>query len=599
MRSRAPGSCCHVVPWLNKAEWDHVVELLYSSDAALQKVALQRISAWKARFGKATPVAVESTAELVRCQVLDSSGQLDPDDMVLLYGTALVRFVNLITERRQKRISTSLRRLAGKMNIPEWIVNLRHEITHRNLPTLKWCRRGCKFVLEWLQQEYWSRQLGRQLDEHWDSQSENDEEEGESEDSVEEDELVRRKRKMLNEKKARELLISYENEQFQAFDKLHKENKKLWSVPSTDLTWILIQIKDFALESSDALVDVLLTDGFMVPTVEQLEALDIKPADSADPTEPRVPRLFLRFWQPLLKTLSTHTFIQLFLEKLFGELQLSRELSHHRMYYLAGWISEVFSCCSHTFIFFHKNPDTNKSKAQRKARLRDNVVPKFCRLPWEQLLSICLDAPCMASPYLLQQILKNMEPPLPMNTQQKLLQLCSIYTQGGLCDLTCSPPTKRLEQPIYTLESLQRAVRPESRADNDTQHPGGLSHSLQTRFTTLATQGNTEDLQEHLSEDILIERAFFLRGSPWQVCTDNVKWKDYPLGKVPGQSEDPSYLTAENFSIMSVLDQQIEVDKPALNSTFTSASGPSRCAADGLLWTHSDLSKLKSGLQLF
>lgn len=44
------------------------------------------------RFGHNTPVAVESTADLVRCQVLDNSGQLDSDDLVLLYGMALVRY---------------------------------------------------------------------------------------------------------------------------------------------------------------------------------------------------------------------------------------------------------------------------------------------------------------------------------------------------------------------------------------------------------------------------------------------------------------------------------------------------------------------------
>ncbi|KPP73550.1 hypothetical protein Z043_107354 [Scleropages formosus] len=591
MKSRAASRCCHVVPWLNKAEWDQVVELLYCRDPSLQKVALQRISAWKGRFGNATPVAVESTAELVRCQVLDSSGHLDPDDMVLLYGTALVRFVNLITERRQKRIAISLRRIADKMNIPEWIVNMRHEITHRNLPTLKWCRRGCKFVLEWLQQEYWSRQLGSEVDEHWDSQSEKDEDE--DEERGEEDELARRKRKVDSEKRARELLISYENEQFQAFDKLHKENKKLWSVPSTDLAWILIQMKDFAVDSSDTLVDVLLADGFMVPTVNQLEALDIDPTDGTDPTDPRVPRLFLRFWQPLFKTLSTHTFVQLFLEKLFSELQLSGEFSQHRMCYIAGWISEIISCC------IHKNPDPNESKAQKKARLRDKVLPKPFTLPWEQLLPLCLDSPCMASPHLLQQILENMEFPLPSDTQRKLLQLCRIYTQGGLHDWTCSSRTESPEQLIYTVESLQRAVQLGSRASTTTLNPGSSSHLVRTPLFPSDTHEDSENLQEQLSQDVLTERALALRGSPWQVCTDNVKWKDYPLGKVPGQSEDPSYLMAENYSIMSVFDQHIEVDRAALSNTFPSASGSSRCSSDGPLWTHSDLSKLKSGLQLF
>uniref|UniRef100_A0A3Q2FSS2 LAS1 like ribosome biogenesis factor n=1 Tax=Cyprinodon variegatus TaxID=28743 RepID=A0A3Q2FSS2_CYPVA len=91
----------HVVAWITKAEWDQVLDYLYSKDPALQRFALHRVSAWKARYAHSTPVAVDCTAELVRCQVLERSGQLGGDELVLLYGTALVRFVNLITERKQ------------------------------------------------------------------------------------------------------------------------------------------------------------------------------------------------------------------------------------------------------------------------------------------------------------------------------------------------------------------------------------------------------------------------------------------------------------------------------------------------------------------
>uniref|UniRef100_A0A8C6NQS0 LAS1-like n=1 Tax=Nothobranchius furzeri TaxID=105023 RepID=A0A8C6NQS0_NOTFU len=98
----------HVVAWLNKAEWDQVLEHLYSKDVALQRFAVQRISAWRSRYAHSSPVAVDCTADLVRCQVLDRSGQLTGDDLVLVYGAALVRFVNLITERQQGRSSSLL-----------------------------------------------------------------------------------------------------------------------------------------------------------------------------------------------------------------------------------------------------------------------------------------------------------------------------------------------------------------------------------------------------------------------------------------------------------------------------------------------------------
>uniref|UniRef100_A0A3P9DKM9 Uncharacterized protein n=1 Tax=Maylandia zebra TaxID=106582 RepID=A0A3P9DKM9_9CICH len=89
----------HVVAWLNKAEWDQVRDYLYSMDSSLQRFALERISAWRARCADSFPVAVDCTADLVRCQVRDRSGQLTGDDLTLMYGTALVRFVNLITDQ--------------------------------------------------------------------------------------------------------------------------------------------------------------------------------------------------------------------------------------------------------------------------------------------------------------------------------------------------------------------------------------------------------------------------------------------------------------------------------------------------------------------
>uniref|UniRef100_A0A3B5QAA7 LAS1 like ribosome biogenesis factor n=1 Tax=Xiphophorus maculatus TaxID=8083 RepID=A0A3B5QAA7_XIPMA len=98
MKKSSSGKRRHVVAWVNKAEWDQVLDHLYSKDPALQRFALQRVSAWRGRYAHNTPVAVDCTADLVRGQVLDRSGQLSGDDLVLLYGAALVRFVNLITE---------------------------------------------------------------------------------------------------------------------------------------------------------------------------------------------------------------------------------------------------------------------------------------------------------------------------------------------------------------------------------------------------------------------------------------------------------------------------------------------------------------------
>lgn len=554
----------HVVAWINKAEWDQVLDYLYSKDPALQRFALQRISAWRARYGHSTPVAVDCTADLVRCQALDRSGQLHGDDLVLLYGAALVRFVNLITERRQGMKARPLRQLAGKLNIPEWVVDLRHDFTHKKLPTLKWCRKGCKVVLDWLQQEYWSRQLGGADEKDWESPSDGEEEEEAELKQQQENELLSRQKEMEAYKAARDFLISYEKERYQSLDGSQEDK---WLSPLADMSWLLGDIKQFSLDCSDLLVDVLLEDGFLVPTAEQLDTLGCDPSDEPSPSEPRLPPVFLRFWLPLLKMLSSPSFIHLLLEKLFAELKvLASKRQARRLFFISAWASELLLCnsnkCEYRF----------ERKGQKKARMKERIFLQRIQLRWQQLLSACLDAPCVSTPHLLHLILADMEHPLPQDTQQKLLQLCSIYTQTSSVESSLSREQKH--QPVYTLESLhekQRLLRPGS-----------------------ASAESSSDLQQ---VHVLAEKAKLLRGSPWQVCPDKVQWKNFPLGKVPGQPDDPSCLMAETYSTLTVSDQPVELES-SRGQNVPGVSGPAR-TTEGLLWNPSDVSRLKSGLKLF
>lgn len=551
-----------MVAWVNKAEWDQVLDYLYSKDPALQRFALQRVSAWRGRYAHNTPVAVDCTADLVRGQVLDRSGQLSGDDLVLLYGAALVRFVNLITERQQGRKARPLRRLAGKLNIPEWVVDLRHDFTHKKLPTLKWCRKGCKVVLEWLQQEYWSRQLGGGAGEDWESDSDGEEEDGEL--KQQEGNLLSRQ-EMEAYKAARDLLISYERERYRSLDGPQEDGGL---APLADMSWLLGEIKQLSLDSSDLLVDVLLEDGFLVPTAEQLETLGCDLFETSGSSEPRVPQPFLQFWLPLLKMLNSPSFIHLLLEKLFVELKVAAtEQTELRVFYLSAWASEVLLCNSNKFEFHFER------KTQKKARMKDRIFMNRLQLRWQQLLSACLDAPCGSTPHLLQLILDDMEHPLPQDTQQKLLQLCSIYTQTPAVEF--SLPREQKHQPIYTLENLHEKRRQQLRRSGERSESSG-------------------DLQRM---NVLAEKAKVLRGSPWQVCSDKVLWKDFPLGKVPGQSDDPSSLMVETYSAMTVCEQPVEMES-SRGQNAPGVPGPAR-AAEGLIWNQSDVNRLKCGLKLF
>lgn len=62
---------------------------LLQRDCTLER-PLTRFS-FISRYGPKMPLAVDCTAELIRCKVLDSSGRLKSHELILSYGLALVR----------------------------------------------------------------------------------------------------------------------------------------------------------------------------------------------------------------------------------------------------------------------------------------------------------------------------------------------------------------------------------------------------------------------------------------------------------------------------------------------------------------------------
>uniref|UniRef100_A0A8C3FIR4 LAS1 like ribosome biosis factor n=1 Tax=Chrysemys picta bellii TaxID=8478 RepID=A0A8C3FIR4_CHRPI len=563
-----------VVAWRSKAEWDQVMVGLYCGDCRLQRDALDRVSGWRSRYGHRMPLAVDCTADLIRCKILDTSGNMRSHELVLSYGLALVRFVNLITERKQKIVNIPLRRLAKEMNIPIWIVNLRHDLTHGKLPQLVACQKGCDVVLEWLRRTYWSRQLGNSLARECEEEQNEEVETAATETEVDSDSEEAQspqppgyqKHKELHEK-VRELLVSYKNQQFGVLQELQslRKARKAWSNSSSEVEWILAQIKDLLQESREVVAEALLDDGSLIPTVEQLETLNIKCEENKQLLDFKIPQTFYYFWQPLLKGLQSRDFTQTLLEKMFADLKQCSESSELRPQYLINWAAEILTANA-------------KAKARRKVRrLSRSQINKrklFLRrvsLQWIKLIDECLAAPCWATPHLLQRILSDMEPPLPSDAQENLLYLSSIYTQEGGSLSSPGSSSDSSGQPIYTTESLQWKARQESQAKG---------HRVERRETVLGGVGEEEDNGEEEAEEeemeaeptpleellhvdnmmVIAEKRAALHGSIWQISADGVQWKDFPLGKLPGQTDDPDSLLVDSYSMMSMLDQPVTRD---------------------------------------
>lgn len=58
----------------------------------------------------------------------------------------------------------SVHSIAEEIGIPDWLVDLRHEATHANLPSQDTLRAGVKVALSWLQKEYWEAQVSSHKD---------------------------------------------------------------------------------------------------------------------------------------------------------------------------------------------------------------------------------------------------------------------------------------------------------------------------------------------------------------------------------------------------------------------------------------------------
>ncbi|KAF0877623.1 ribosomal biogenesis protein LAS1L isoform X2 [Crocuta crocuta] len=685
-----------VVAWLSRAEWDQVMVYLFCDDHKLQRYALNRITVWRSRLGNELPLAVASTADLVRCKLMDVTGGLGTDELRLLYGMALVRFVNLISERKTKFVKLPLKFLAQEVNIPDWIVELRHELTHKKMPHINDCRRGCCFVLNWLQKTYWCRQLENSLRETWEleeDREETDEEDQEEDKNIVVDDITEQRtepkdkgkgaeldvrvgdsesnkevdshwEKALRHKelyeRARELLVLYEEEQFKVLEKFRHlpQAVKAWNNLSPPVECILAELKGITCENREAVLDAFLDDGFLIPTFEQLAALQIDYEENMDLSDILVPKPFSQFWQPLLRGLHSQTFTQALLERMFSELPALGD-SGIRPTYILRWTIELIVANTKT----GRNA-RRFSASQWEARRSWRLFNCSASLDWLRVVESCLGSPCWASSQLLQLVFKAMGQVLPDEEQEKLLRICSIYTQSGENSLVQeSSEASPIGKSPYTVDSLYWSFK-----------PAGSSFGPEGEPQQLEKQGSLNDLQKNEKEEkevlenqveeeeeenddqkweeeedendddddedeeeeeedrmevglfstaeesptaenarLLAQKRGALQGSAWQISSEDVRWDTFPIGLMPGQTEDPAELMLENYDTMYLFDQPVleqRLEPPTCKTGTLGLScgvGSDNCSnssnssnnLEGLLWSQGQLHGLKSGLQLF
>ncbi|SOV09021.1 uncharacterized protein UDID_03736 [Ustilago sp. UG-2017a] len=145
--------------------------------------ALSVVQMWINR--SACPFAVETTALLVQSVILDehmqriavsthhgaastSSLRYALEQMGggaelgvrLNYSLALTRFVNSVVDSHQTGgFAHSIAAIAARIGLPLWFVEIRHAVTHEELPSISVCRQAAGAALAWLDRHFWVPQL--------------------------------------------------------------------------------------------------------------------------------------------------------------------------------------------------------------------------------------------------------------------------------------------------------------------------------------------------------------------------------------------------------------------------------------------------------
>ena len=158
-------------PWNGWESWCSTRDALHSSDEEALAHAVRTVAFWETSASEArVPAAIAST---VAVRVARSSACSDPRSALAL---AIVRFVNHVADdlQRKSEFAQPILALCASVGISKFLVDLRHDSTHGDLPSLELLLLGSNEVLEWLRTNYWceqSRNIEKddEYDDHWDA----------------------------------------------------------------------------------------------------------------------------------------------------------------------------------------------------------------------------------------------------------------------------------------------------------------------------------------------------------------------------------------------------------------------------------------------
>jgi Las1-like len=147
--------------WRTDSQEESDSSNINSSNTHEVQQALVRVSVWKVRVENRLAHAVESSHQLALCLWNDHVGVRGTEELRLSYSCVVLRTINGLADamQQQRFHAGSVAVLCADLGIPSWIVDIRHEATHNQMPSLSVLRLAATTLLEYFHREYWLPQF--------------------------------------------------------------------------------------------------------------------------------------------------------------------------------------------------------------------------------------------------------------------------------------------------------------------------------------------------------------------------------------------------------------------------------------------------------
>ena len=119
---------------------------------------IRLVSLWQLRGHVPKMAEITKNIFSLWIHMLDQAPEADTESLRYLASAHIIRAVNAISDHFRISRTKSISTIAGEIRLPQLLVDLRHDATHKDMPSLEVLKAGLCELLKWIYLNYWQVQ---------------------------------------------------------------------------------------------------------------------------------------------------------------------------------------------------------------------------------------------------------------------------------------------------------------------------------------------------------------------------------------------------------------------------------------------------------